>query len=243
MKRPALFTALTTTLLLAAAPMTGNVEASTLVQRCQMGDGTVLYTDKPCAAEGAQSLSVSAELRNRIASAEATERRLRAEALRAQGLSETEADFAAEFADASMALATPAPARRPANAGCAANPQQLATDLRASMALGDVNRVAESYAWMGMSHADAQRTLDRLQGMMERPLLDVQYYGAAVASLPSAAMAWDDASSSWVETSAPAPRIASSGGIMQLTLAQPNGGRHSIDFNVREYADCWFVQY
>ena len=47
-------------------------------------------------------------------------------------------------------------ARRSAAAGCARTPTQLSMDLHGSLALGDVNRLAESYHWVGMTQAQSK---------------------------------------------------------------------------------------
>lgn len=246
MKRSSLVIALGTALLLGAVPLTAKVQAGTGIQRCATADGGSLWTDQPCAVHGAQALHVSADLSNRIATAQAQERRARAAAMDEAGLDPVEAAFTSEFPDAGMPAAGAAtPTRRPVNAGCARSPQQLALDLRGAIALGDINRLAESYAWMGVSHAAGQRILDRLQSLLQREVLNAQYYGGMRASLSSTAAVWDDASGGWVETAVTthsAPTIDGDG-ILQLTVAGEGGGHRSIDFRVREYADCWFVEY
>ena len=50
-----------------AAPMPTPVEAASGIQRCQSPDGTLVYTDKACAAFGARATPMSGELLTRIA--------------------------------------------------------------------------------------------------------------------------------------------------------------------------------
>ena len=63
-------------------------------------------------------------------------------------------------------------------------------DLRASLAMGDVNRVAESYHWLGMSTREGERTIDRLQALTGKPVVDSHYFDAQIqmASLDDAGM-------------------------------------------------------
>lgn len=241
MKSPALATALSTALLLSAIPATGNVEASTLLQRCQAADGTTIFTDQPCTAFDATPKPLSAQTLNRIASIEAREAR-RVAANNAHGnpspLQALDTGMALAFDEASI------PARRPVSAGCATSPEQLALDLRGALALGDVNRVAESYAWMGLDNQQGQRILDRLGELTKHAVVNAQYYGGMVASVPSVAMQYDEATGSWVDTAPPTPRAKASGeGLLQLTLANDGGRRQVVDFTVRQFSDCWFVQY
>ena len=101
------------------------------------------------------------------------------------------ADAAMPLADAAMPLdaATDtriAVSRRGPGSGCARTPTQLAMDLRGALGLGDVNRVAESYDWVGMSNKQGQRTLDRLQQLIGRPVIDSHYFDAQITSSPFA---------------------------------------------------------
>ncbi|HEY9400546.1 MAG TPA: hypothetical protein VIP76_03465, partial [Luteimonas sp.] len=154
-----------------AAPLPTPVEAANGIQRCQSPDGTLVYTDKACATYGAKATPMSGELLTRIAQ----EERLSA---RADGLAGT-VDAALPL-DAGMTANASAGRRSPAS-GCARTPTQLQMDLRGSLALGDVNRVAESYHWVGMSSKSGERTLDRLQHLVGRQVVDSQYYDARIA--------------------------------------------------------------
>ncbi|MDO5505349.1 MAG: hypothetical protein Q4F49_03525 [Pseudoxanthomonas suwonensis] len=230
-------TAIAATLLLSALPGIGNLEASTAIQRCQAGDGSVIYTDKPCGQLGAAPLPVEAALLDRIARDEAREQR---DATTATASPATLAGL-----DPVPTATSTAPARRPVSAGCARTPGQLTQDLHAALALGDVNRVAESYAWMGLDNGQGQRILDRLQALTRQPVVNARYFGAPLASLSSGtAMQFDEATGQWVET-APAPRRAVTGGdgLLQLTVAGNGGIRQTVDFRVRRFNGCWFVQY
>ncbi|MEO6366194.1 MAG: hypothetical protein ABIO38_09145, partial [Luteimonas sp.] len=125
---------LATALLLAATPYSHGVSAATGLQRCQTQDGTVLYTDKACGVLGAAAKPISAELITRIA--------------REEALSNVQPST--DLGQDDLA-ATEAAGRRSLAGGCARTPTQLAMDLRGAFALGDVNRIAESYHWTGLS--------------------------------------------------------------------------------------------
>ena len=75
-----------------------------------------------------------------------------------------------------------APGRRSAASGCARTATQLQMDLRGAFALGDVNRVAESYHWVGISSDQARTTMDRLQQLTNHPVLDTRYYNAGIGA-------------------------------------------------------------
>lgn len=214
------------TLVLSMAPISAPV-ASSAIQRCESPDGGLVYTDKACAVFGARAVPMSGELLTRIATEDSRE-----QSQPSAGL----ADAAMPLRDADTPLDSAVNvSRRSPSSGCARTPTQLAMDLRGSLALGDVNRVAESYYWVGLSNRQGQRILDRLQGLIGKPVVDSRYFDARISSSPFGA----GAGASWVATS---NGIGGSAGILQVMLG--NGASTSIiDFDVERYADCYFVKF
>jgi hypothetical protein len=208
-----LLASLAATLLLVAAPMAVPVQATSAILRCQSPDGTLVYTDKACSAFGAKAAPISGNLLTRIYRDES------------------------HFADSDAAGALPEVARRDPSAGCARTPTQLAMDLRASLAMGDVNRVAESYHWVGMSTREGEHTIDRLQALTGKPVVDSHYFDAQIqmASL-------DDAGVNPEATEAGTSAIGGEAGMLQLVLGD-DGSRSAIDFDVHRYAGCYFVTF
>ena len=211
MLRPLLAT-LAATLLLSSVPAPTPLHAASAILRCQSSDGTPVYTDKACGAFGAKAAPMPGALLTRIY--------------------HDEARFDADT-DPSTPVSLPASARRPASRGCARTPTQLAMDLRGSLMLGDVNRVAESYHWVGMSSRLGERTLDRLQALIGRPVLDSHYFDASIASasdMGASMVASNDAS------------IGGDAGMLQLVLGD-DASRSAIDFDVHRYAGCYFITF
>ncbi|NUS37835.1 MAG: hypothetical protein HOQ02_02255 [Lysobacter sp.] len=189
------------------------------IERCIARDGGSVYTDKPCALFGAQAAPLSGELMSRLAN----DRHV----MKLQG----DADGPMPVAlDGVAPSASAAPGRRSAAAGCARSPQQLADDMRGSLALGDVNRLAESYHWVGMSHREGEHVLDRLARLLGREAIDSRYYAAQIASLSDGGM--PDAGDS----------RGGDGGILQVMLAG-RGAPSVLDFDVHRYAGCYFVSF
>ena len=211
--KPSLLAALATTLLLAGVPAPAPLHAASAILRCQSADGTSVYTDKACSAFGAKAAPIPGELLGRIY--------------------RDEARFGAEV-DSSPSVAPASPiGRRAASGGCARTPTQLAMDLRGSLALGDVNRVAESYHWVGMSSRQGARTLDRLQALIGKPVLDSHYFDARIGAVSDdgdAVLASNDTS------------IGGDAGMLQLVLGGDDA-RSAIDFDVHRYAGCYFVTF
>lgn len=195
--------------LLAAVPAAPIAHATTGIMKCTTADGTVVYADRAC-APGAKSAPIPGQLLARIA---------RDEARHGDGGDPID-------------TAIPVPARRSVAAGCARTPAQLQMDLRASIALGDVNRVAESYHWVGLTTREGERVLDRLQRMAREPVADSHYFDAAIAS-PLDADAVEIASAGTGPGSA---------GMLQLQLGR-GAGISVVDLDVERYAGCYFVRF
>ena len=123
----------------------------------------------------------------------------------------------------------PVTARRSLLGGCANSPQQLAMDLQAAVATGDVNRVAESYHWAGMGNAAAQRIMLRLDQLASRPMLSVEYFDANIGGLASFA-------------DAAAPVADGDAGMIQA-MVSASSGTQVVDFSVKRHEGCYFVRY
>jgi len=194
-----------------AAPVTHTVHATSGVLRCKSADGTLVYTDKACADFGAKSLPVSDELMGRI--------------LREQA---REMPDAAQPSITSPTVVVPTTARRSSADGCARSPTQLQMDLSGSLALGDVNRIAESYHWTGVSHRTAVKLMQRLEGLSDRPVAQTHYFDAQIGGGLDARAA----------SSAHGDGAA---GIMQVVF----GGNSTsvVNFSVQRYQGCYFVRF
>jgi hypothetical protein len=147
---------------LLAAPASPDAMATTGIMKCATPEGIAIYTDHAC-EPGAKAVPMPGQLLARIARDEAR---------------------SPDATDGFDGDTLPVPRRRSVAAGCARTPTQLERDLRASIALGDVNRVAESYHWVGISTREGERVLDRLQRMAREPVVDTHYFDAAIPSSP-----------------------------------------------------------
>lgn len=242
-----LLATLITGALLSTVPAAAPVEATSAIQRCESPDGTLVYTDKSCAAFNAKATPMSGELAARITHEDARQASIASSLHDANPVvgsmvvaGRMDAGHYPDSAmplDADTATDTAIPvSRRSPGSGCARTPTQLAMDLRGALDLGDVNRVAESYDWVGMSNRQGQRTLDRLQQLIGRPVVDSHYFDAQITSSPFTA---DAGASMTADAFDDRPGGA---GMLQLTLG--NGTQATIiDFDVRHYAGCYFVRY
>ncbi|MGQ4661550.1 hypothetical protein [Lysobacter sp. F6437] len=179
------------------------------IQRCEAPDGTAIYTDKACAAFGATATPIPGELLTRLAS-------------------DTHAGPEAHGVFGNRRA--PAIARRSAASGCARSTTQLSMDLQGAWALGDVNRIAESYHWVGLDTGQARSIMQRLGRLAGQPLWQAHYFDARIGG---GVMQLADASGSTALGDA---------GVMQLVLGD-DGSRQVQDFEVRRYHGCYFVHF
>lgn len=69
--------------------------------------------------------------------------------------------------------------------GCARNLQDLIYEITSSVDQHDVNRLGAVYHWVGMNAEGGNRVLDRLQAIVDRPLVDIVVIRGAGASEPA----------------------------------------------------------
>lgn len=215
------------------APMPAEAADDGVILRCVSPDGTIGYTDRSCAVFGAQSVPMDPELAARIA----------ADRAYAADFTGADADADDGFDAGSAMFVQPVPGRRSPASGCARNPAQLANDLEASVALGDVNRIAESYHFAGMSTAAGERVLDRLQRYAGRVVMESRYFGG-VRSAPGFAAPADAAPDAAAPDATAWTTYAGGPAMVRLVLAGDDGtAASSLDFDVERYAGCYFVRF
>jgi hypothetical protein len=151
--------------------------------------------------------------------------------------------------------------------GCARTLQELVYAITNAIDTRDVNRLGEVYHWVGHDQTSGYRVLDRLQAIVDRPLVDiVPLRPAAAASqtdtaetpLPAAAESPAAASTqpaappaatsdpALPETGDPAPRPWRPRAPVGLRLEQTltNGSTPSRTvFSLRRHLDCWWISF
>lgn len=119
-----------------------------------------------------------------------------------------------------------APTRLYRNA-CSHTLQDLVLELTTAIDSRDVNRMAGIYHWVGMSGATAYSVMDRLQGIVQRPLVDI------APMFP----AGQDNGDYYPQTTA---RRAPSGLRLEQTLANGSTPSRTV-LGLRRYLGCWWI--
>jgi hypothetical protein len=149
--------------------------------------------------------------------------------------------------------------------GCARNLQDLMYEITSSVDQRDVNRLGAVYHWVGMSPEGGNRVLDRLQAIVDRPLVDIVVIRSAgtFASAPrqepdmqpsAAASPFAPASPTSGATTAlstvgdassptPPPRRRAGGPVglrLEQTLRNSATPSRTV-LGLRRHLDCWWV--
>ena len=128
----------------------------------------------------------------------------------------------------------PAPATRVYHAGCARTLHDLLYEVTSAIDSRDVNRLAAAYHWPGMSGSTANATMDRLDAIAGRPLLEVRLLTTDVPAAPPADPYAPDAATGRA-------RVVPTGIRVEQVLQD---GRTPVTthFALRRHLDCWWVR-
>ena len=110
--------------------------------------------------------------------------------------------------------------------GCARNVRELVWEVSTAIDRGDVNRLAGVYHWTGISGSSGNSIMERLQGVVARPLLHVT--PVVHRPPPRAWSVLDDGRRP--EAAAPVA--------LQLDQLHPDGGSSRTTFDLREHFGC-----
>jgi len=156
-------------------------------------------------------------------------------------------------------VAAPIGARR---GGCARTLQDLMQEITIAVDARDVNRLGAVYHWIGHSQQSGYQILDRLQTVVDRPLVDIvplrpsavaqdePVLDPTIVSPASAAAPLRDTTESLGEAVAAArsesarPRSARAPTGLRLEQTLKNGSTPSRTvFGLRRHLDCWWITF
>lgn len=154
-------------------------------------------------------------------------------------------------------------AYRQRRGGCARTVQELIYEITTAIDTRDVNRLGAVYHWVGLNAASGDRILDRLQTVVDRPLVDIVALRAASAPVAAGmpAEATIEAPPAAIAPAAPVdPTLAQNAGttsdqtpatgpamrraLVGLRLQQTLGKSHAPSqtlLGLRKHLDCWWV--
>lgn len=139
--------------------------------------------------------------------------------------------------------------------GCARTLRDLTHEVTMAIDARDVNRLGAVYHWVGMDAGSGDRVLDRLQVIVDRPLIDIVPVHARRAEPATSAAApsdgtrtTTDAASTEAASAAPDPELYPQTAVRRapvgLRLVQAIGkssGNVQTTFGLRRHLDCWWI--
>lgn len=138
--------------------------------------------------------------------------------------------------------ASPAGSSRAAYRGCARTVHDLMYEMTSAFDSHDANRLAGIYHWTGMSGNSAYSILDRLDAMVQRPLVDLIPVMPAAPVGEGGADVGDGATSVDGEYY-PQSSIRKAPVALRVEQTQANGITPSRTvFGLRKHLGCWWVQ-
>lgn len=150
------------------------------------------------------------------------------------GQSEKSAEQSAPQAPAARAR-NPAIAPPPA---CSRSPEQLQWAVRAALDARDVNELAKSYHWTGVSSAEAEALMTRLDRLARTPALDVQLVYAEAGTPASDGLPEEDGN----PASESRPRAPAA--LKVVSYREDGGaGTASTAFRLQRHFGCWWIRY
>jgi hypothetical protein len=138
--------------------------------------------------------------------------------------------------------ASPAASSRTAYRGCARTVHDLMYEMTSAFDAHDANRLAGVYHWAGMSGSSAYSILDRLDAMVQRPLVDLVPVMPASPASEGAADVGQTAATVDGEYY-PQTSVRSTPVALRVEQTQANGITPSRTvFGLRKHLGCWWVQ-
>ncbi|HOV96944.1 MAG TPA: hypothetical protein PK789_09310 [Thermomonas sp.] len=121
---------------------------------------------------------------------------------------------------------------------CARNPQELGDALAAAIQSGDANRIAALYDWAGSGTSIANATMDRLQAIADRSLVDVQVVRSNPSEQTDAPLRFDETTGALLKPAAAPARVL---GLLATQVLKNSATPSNTRFGLRRRMDCWWV--
>ncbi len=132
---------------------------------------------------------------------------------------------------------------------CNRSPDELLYGVRSAIAMNDVNQLAKHYHWLGVSDAQAEQLMTRLEVLANSPLVDIQLLYPAVAEsdpfLSSADTSTEDSLDESQNSDAPSPQKHSAPYALRVVhyTTNTNSQTQSSTFHLQRHFDCWWIRY
>jgi hypothetical protein len=131
---------------------------------------------------------------------------------------------------------------------CSRTPDDLLYGVRSAIEMRNTNQLAKYYHWLNVSDAQAEQIMDRLEKLVNSPLMDIQLVFPAQPEQPLLDGGYgveenaDTEFSGDMITAAPNRRAPYALKLMQYQ-SSTSSEAHSTVFRLQRHFDCWWVRY
>lgn len=125
---------------------------------------------------------------------------------------------------------------------CSRSPDELVYGVRTAIDMRDTNQLAEHYHWVDISDAQAEQLMDRLERIVNSPLMDIQLVYPDEAERP---LAGQDEDVDYGADVIPEVRRRRAPYALKLLQFRSDAGSQtqSTLFRLRRHFDCWWMQF
>lgn len=138
-------------------------------------------------------------------------------------------------------LRTPGLNRRtaiPAPPSCNASVDDLVYSVRIAIDMHDINQLAKHYHWPGVSDAQAEALMNRLEKLVNQPTLDIQLQYPQVQDESNA-----DFDYQYSELPAELPPRTPYGLKVLQYASSTDDTMRSTEFRLQRHFNCWWIRY
>lgn len=132
---------------------------------------------------------------------------------------------------------------------CNRNPDDLLYGIRSAINMNDVNQLAKQYHWVGITNAQAELLMNRLEVLVKNPLIDIQLLYPAEPENQETLVDQEHESEAYLDDAgeldaAQQARRAQPYALRVVQyLSNTNNQTHSSTFRLQRHFECWWIRY
>ncbi len=132
---------------------------------------------------------------------------------------------------------------------CNRSPDDLLYGIRSAINMNDVNQLAKQYHWVGITNAQAELLMNRLEILVKNPLIDIQLLYPAEPENEETLVDQEHESEAYLddggELDAAQQARRSQPYALRVVqyLSNTNNQTHSSTFRLQRHFECWWIRY
>ena len=132
---------------------------------------------------------------------------------------------------------------------CNRSHDDLLYGIRSAINMNDVNQLAKQYHWVGITNAQAELLMNRLEVLVKNPLIDIQLLYPAEPENEETLVDQEHESEAYLDDAgeldaAQQARRAQPYALRVVQyLSNTNNQTHSSTFRLQRHFECWWIRY